>query len=79
LRRTGIFGDHRPPPEIKFGIGDVVSVSIFEAAGGIVVGAVSLFAGGGAACVALSVIARWVDRRDDKTFRPYGRAKWSSS
>jgi polysaccharide biosynthesis/export protein len=31
---TGIFGDHRPPPEIKFGIGDVVSVSIFEAAAG---------------------------------------------
>src|SRR5579872_1195398 len=31
---TGIFGDRRPPPEIKFGIGDVVSVSIFEAAAG---------------------------------------------
>ena len=31
---TGIFGDHRPPPEITFGIGDVVSVSIFEAAAG---------------------------------------------
>jgi polysaccharide export outer membrane protein len=31
---TGIFGDHRPPPEIKFGIGDVVSVSVFEAAAG---------------------------------------------
>jgi polysaccharide export outer membrane protein len=31
---TGIFGDHRPPPEIKFGIGDVVAVSIFEAAAG---------------------------------------------
>jgi polysaccharide biosynthesis/export protein len=31
---TGIFGDHRPPPEIKFGIGDVISVSIFEAAAG---------------------------------------------
>jgi polysaccharide export outer membrane protein len=31
---TGVFGDHRPPPEIKFGIGDVVSVSIFEAAAG---------------------------------------------
>ena len=31
---TAIFGDHRPPPEIKFGIGDVVSVSIFEAAAG---------------------------------------------
>jgi polysaccharide export outer membrane protein len=34
LSLTGIFGDHRPPPEIKFGIGDVVSVSIFEAAAG---------------------------------------------
>jgi polysaccharide biosynthesis/export protein len=28
------FHDGRPPPEIKFGIGDVVSVSIFEAAAG---------------------------------------------
>jgi polysaccharide biosynthesis/export protein len=28
------FPDKRPPPEIKFGIGDVVSVSIFEAAAG---------------------------------------------
>jgi polysaccharide biosynthesis/export protein len=31
---TGIFGDHRPPPEIKFGIGDIVAVTIFEAAAG---------------------------------------------
>ena len=31
---TGIFGDHRPPPEIRFGIGDVVGVTIFEAAAG---------------------------------------------
>jgi polysaccharide export outer membrane protein len=31
---TGIFGDHRPPPDITFGIGDVISVSIFEAAAG---------------------------------------------
>jgi polysaccharide biosynthesis/export protein len=31
---TGVFGDTRPPPEIKFGIGDVVSVTIFEAAAG---------------------------------------------
>ena len=31
---TGIFGDHRPPPEIRFGIGDVLAVSIFEAAAG---------------------------------------------
>src|SRR6202050_3932506 len=29
-----VFGDHRPPPEIHFGIGDVVSVTIFEAAAG---------------------------------------------
>jgi len=28
------FGDSRPPPGIKFGIGDVVSVTIFEAAAG---------------------------------------------
>jgi polysaccharide biosynthesis/export protein len=28
------FGDQRPPPEIHFGIGDVVSVAIFEAAAG---------------------------------------------
>ncbi|MGO9595611.1 MAG: polysaccharide biosynthesis/export family protein, partial [Steroidobacteraceae bacterium] len=31
---TAVFGDHRPPPEIKFGIGDVISVSVFEAAAG---------------------------------------------
>src|ERR1700733_6968270 len=31
---SGVFGDHRPPPELKFGIGDVVSVTIFEAAAG---------------------------------------------
>jgi len=31
---TAVFGDHRPPPEIKFGIGDVVAVTIFEAAAG---------------------------------------------
>jgi polysaccharide biosynthesis/export protein len=31
---SALFGDRRPPPEIKFGIGDVVSVSIFEAAAG---------------------------------------------
>ena len=31
---SGVFGDTRPPPEIKFGIGDVVSVTIFEAAAG---------------------------------------------
>jgi polysaccharide biosynthesis/export protein len=34
LTLTGTFGDKRPPPEIKFGIGDVVSVSVFEAAAG---------------------------------------------
>src|ERR1700733_1700594 len=28
------FGDQRPPPEVRFGIGDVVSVTIFEAAAG---------------------------------------------
>jgi len=31
---SGIFSDNRPPPEIKLGIGDIVSVSIFEAAAG---------------------------------------------
>src|ERR1700683_84466 len=31
---SAVFGDHRPPPEIHFGIGDVVSVTIFEAAAG---------------------------------------------
>jgi polysaccharide biosynthesis/export protein len=31
---SATFGDRRPPPEIKFGIGDVVGVTIFEAAAG---------------------------------------------
>jgi polysaccharide biosynthesis/export protein len=31
---SATFGDRRPPPEIVFGIGDVVSVTIFEAAAG---------------------------------------------
>lgn len=31
---SAIFGDRRPPPEVTFGIGDVVAVSIFEAAAG---------------------------------------------
>lgn len=31
---SATFGDPRPPPEVKFGIGDVVSVTIFEAAAG---------------------------------------------
>ena len=31
---SAVFGDRRPPPEIHFGIGDVVSVTIFEAAAG---------------------------------------------
>jgi polysaccharide biosynthesis/export protein len=31
---AAVFGDRRPPPEIKFGIGDVVSVTIFEAVAG---------------------------------------------
>ena len=34
LTLSAAFGDNRPPPEIKFGIGDVLSVSIFEAAAG---------------------------------------------
>ena len=33
-RLTAIFTDRRPPEEIKFGIGDSVSVTIFEAAAG---------------------------------------------
>jgi polysaccharide biosynthesis/export protein len=31
---SATFGDHRPPPEVKFGIGDIVSVTVFEAAAG---------------------------------------------
>jgi polysaccharide biosynthesis/export protein len=31
---SNIFGDRRPPGDIRFGVGDVVSVTIFEAAGG---------------------------------------------
>src|SRR6516165_853602 len=31
---SATFGDRRPPPEISFGIGDVVAVSVFEAAAG---------------------------------------------
>ncbi|WP_246791342.1 polysaccharide biosynthesis/export family protein [Bradyrhizobium commune] len=31
---AGSFPDNRPPPSIKFGVGDVVAVSIFEAAAG---------------------------------------------
>ncbi len=31
---SATFGDRRPPPDITFGIGDVVAVSIFEAAAG---------------------------------------------
>jgi polysaccharide biosynthesis/export protein len=34
LSISATFGDRRPPPEIRFGIGDVVSVTIFEAAAG---------------------------------------------
>lgn len=34
LTLSAAFGDRRPPPELKFGIGDVVSVTIFEAAAG---------------------------------------------
>ena len=31
---TALFGDHRPPPSIVYGIGDVISVTVFEAAAG---------------------------------------------
>src|SRR6185437_14771477 len=31
---AGAFTDRRPPPAIKFGIGDTVSVTVFEAAAG---------------------------------------------
>jgi polysaccharide export outer membrane protein len=31
---TATFGDRRPPPKIKLGVGDVVSVSIYESAAG---------------------------------------------
>lgn len=31
---AGVFTDRRPPDQIKFGIGDVVSITIFEAAAG---------------------------------------------
>ena len=31
---SGTFGDRRPPPEVKLGIGDIVSVTVFEAAAG---------------------------------------------
>jgi polysaccharide export outer membrane protein len=34
LALSAVFGDRRPPPEIKFGIGDVLAVSVFEAAAG---------------------------------------------
>src|SRR5262245_53752270 len=31
---SAVFPDRRPPPTIRFGIGDVVSVTIFEASAG---------------------------------------------
>jgi polysaccharide export outer membrane protein len=34
LSISATFGDRRPPPEIRFGIGDVLHVTIFEAAAG---------------------------------------------
>jgi polysaccharide export outer membrane protein len=34
LSISAAFGDRRPPPEIRFGLGDVVSVTVFEAAAG---------------------------------------------
>src|SRR5689334_16446936 len=33
-RLGSIFRDRRPPAEIRFGVGDIVAVSIFEAAAG---------------------------------------------
>jgi len=33
-RLTSVFSDHSPPTEIRFGIGDIVGVTIFEAASG---------------------------------------------
>jgi polysaccharide biosynthesis/export protein len=31
---TAVFGDRRPGPEVKLGIGDIVSITVFEAAAG---------------------------------------------
>src|SRR5262249_40404855 len=33
-RRATEFGDRRPPREIRFGVGDIINVTIFEAAAG---------------------------------------------
>jgi hypothetical protein len=43
------------------------------------VGVIAFFAGGGVTVAALSVIARQVDGRDERTFRSFKRAKWSPS
>ena len=31
---SATFGDHRPPPDITFGSGDIVRVTVYEAAAG---------------------------------------------
>jgi polysaccharide biosynthesis/export protein len=31
---SALFGDRRPPPEVKLGIGDIVGITVFEAAAG---------------------------------------------
>jgi polysaccharide export outer membrane protein len=31
---SALFGDHRPPPEVKLGIGDIVNITVFESAAG---------------------------------------------
>ena len=31
---SALFGDRRPPPEVKLGIGDIVSITVFESAAG---------------------------------------------
>ena len=31
---SALFGDHRPPPEVKLGIGDIIGITVFESAAG---------------------------------------------
>jgi polysaccharide export outer membrane protein len=31
---SALFGDHRPPPEVKIGIGDIIGIAVFESAAG---------------------------------------------
>jgi hypothetical protein len=45
----------------------------------VLVDVIAFFAGAGLTVTALSVIARQVDRRDEKTFSSFKRAKWSPS